>query len=329
MLEYVNSLNQKRGISRRYVVCFAVSCFFHLCAVLALYLFPQLLAGGYLQEFRGFHWGTSSIDEEMEQWRMVAILESPDRMNMPSLETLRELLGRGNKEEGLGTPAPPIEVRFGPPEALETDKPPLPQIPPKIEDPEVIIPDDRGPGVDDETKPDTGSSDETPQPEPSDPGTGSDVFAAKPDATPVVDVAANAVPGKIPEGFQPPAPPPQTPAKTDAAKPTLADESEDRSKAGLFDTAGFPMGDYKEIIEAIVRSRWSRPSNIIGSQRKATIVFYIDRNGRVSGLRVEASSGNASLDRAAQSAIWGAPFPPLPNGFPKEQVGVRLIMIDD
>ena len=323
MLEYVNSLNRKSGISRRYVVCFAVSCFFHFCVILTLYLFPQLLAGGYLHQFRGFRWGTSSIDEDMEQWRMVAILESTDRMNMPSLETLREFLGRGDREEGLGTP--PIEVRFGPPEALETDKPPLPQIPPKIDDPEVIIPEYGGPGVDDETKPDTGSSDETPQPDPSDPGTGRDDFAAKPDAPPVVDVAANTVPLKIPEDI----PPPQSPVKPNAAKPSAANESASRSGAGLFDTAGFPMGDYKEVIEALVRSRWSRPSNIIGSQRKAVIVFYIDRNGHVSGLYTEVSSGNDSLDRAAMSAIWGAPFPPLPKGFPREQVGVRLIMVDD
>ena len=325
MLEYVNSLNQKRGVSRRYVFCFAVSCFFHFCLVLALYLFPQLLAGGYLHQFRGFRWGTSVTDDDMEQWRMVAILESPARMNMPSPETLREILGRGNREEGAGTP--PVEVRFGPPEALETDKPPLPQIPPKIEAPEVVIPDDRGPGVDDETKPDAGSSDESSELEPAEPGTGRDVLAAKPETPPVVEVADAAVPGKIPEGIQPPVPPPQPAAKSNAVKPVVEEEPVGNSGVAFFDNAGFPMGEYRDIISERIRAKWLIPSNLKNSFGRTAVVFYIDRNGRVDDLRVEVRSGNDSLDKAALSAVLGAvPFPSLPKGFPRDRVGVRIFL---
>ena len=327
MLDYVNSLNQKRGVSRLTVVCLAISCFLHFCGILTLYLFPQLLAGGYLHQFRGFRWGTAATDDDREQWRMVAILEPPGRMNMPSPETLRKSLGLGDKEEGAGSP--PIEVRFGPPEALETDKPPLPQVPPKIEEPEIVIPDDRGPGVDDKTKPDTGSSGESPKTQPVDPGTGSDVLAAKPETAPEVKVAVETVPRKIPETIQPPAPPPA--AKSDTARPAAAkpaaDEAGRSSGIGLFDTEGFPMGEYRDVISERIRSKWFIPSNLKNSFGRTAVVFYIDRNGRVIDLRVEVSSGNKSLDNAALGAVWeAAPLPPLPKGFPRERVGVRMFL---
>ena len=324
MLDYVNTLYQKHGVSQHTIVALAASCFLHFCLVMTVLLFPGLLAGGYYHEFRGFFWGTAVSDDDMDRWRMVAILEPPSRMNMPSIETLRKSLGLGDRDEGAGSP--PIELSFGLPEALEMDKPPLPQIPPIIEEPEIVIPDDRGPGIDDSTNPDTGTFGELPETEPAEPGAGSDLLAAKPDAS-SNEVAFDAIPRKIPLGIQPPEPPAAT--KPAVAKPAVANGSASGSGVVLLDTAGFPMGEYRDIIEALVRSRWSRPSNVKGSQRRATIVFYIDRNGRVDGLHVEVSSGNQSLDSAALSAIWGAPFPPLPKDFPRENVGVRLVMIDD
>ena len=327
MLEYVNSLNKKQGISRRYVVCLMVSCFFHFCVVLALYLFPQLLAGGYLHQFRGFRWGTAVNDDDMELWRTVMILEPPDRMNMPSLETLREILGRGDKEKGAGSP--PIEVSFSPPDAPITDKPPLPQVPPKIEEPEIVIPDNRLRGDEAGTKPDGRNSVESQKTEPADPGTGRDVFAAKPDATPKLEIAADTVPRKIPESIQPPAPPPPQPpaARTDAARKDAEDKTGRASGSEFFDTGGFPMGDYRDTINTRVRSKWLIPSNLKNSFGRTGVVFYINKNGRVDGLRLDASSGNQSLDMAALSAVMGAaPFPPLPKGFPGERVGVRMFL---
>jgi len=325
MLDYVNSLNQKRSISRLNIVSMAISCFLHFCLILALYMFPQLLTGGYWHQFQGFRWGTGITDIDMEEWRMVTILERPDRMNMPSLETLRSL-GLGAREEGAG--APPIEIRFGPPEALETDKLPLPQVPPEIEEPEIVIPDFRGPGEDDTTKPDTGSSTESPNTEPAEPGTGRDILAAKPETAPEVEVVADVVPRTIPDSIAPPAPPsPPSAAKPETAKPTVADEAVDSSGVGFFDTGGFPMGEYRDIISLRVRAKWLIPSNLRDTFGRTAVVFYIDRNGRVTDLRVEATSGNRSLDTAALGAVMSAvPFPPLPKGFPRERVGVRIFL---
>ena len=327
MLDYAKSLNQKHDVSRLTIVCLVISCVLHFCIILALYMFPQLLAGGYLHQFRGFRWGTVGTYEDMEQWRMVAILESPDRMNMPSLETLRSF-GLGERDEGSGSP--PIEISFNQPDALETDKPPLPQIPPKINDPEVVIPVDRGPGVGDETKTDTGRSGESSETEQAEPGAGRDTLAAKPDAASTTEVSAEGVPREIPSGIQPPAPPPA--AKTDTAKPDtaktdVADGSVGSSGVGFFDTEGFPMGEYRDIISALIKSKWFIPSNLKNSFGRTAVVFYIDRNGRVIDLRVETSSGNQSLDNAALSAVFNAaPFPPLPKGFPRERVGVRMYL---
>jgi len=324
MLDYVNSLNQKRSVPRLKITCLVISCFLHFCLVLTLYLFPHLLAGGYLHQFRGFRWGTAVItDEDMEQWRMVALLEPPDRMNMPSPETLREILGRGNREEGAG--APPVELRFGHPEALVTDKPVLPMIPPESEEPEIVIPNNRKPG-DDETNSDAENSGESSITEPVEPGIGRDILAAKSKSIPEFEVAVNTVPQKIPETIQP-FTPPLSAAKPDVTEPSASNETVSSSGVGFFDTDGFPMGEYRDIISELVKLKWLIPSNLKNTFGKTAVVFYIDRNGRIIDLRVEASSGNRSLDNAALGAVFSAnPLPPLPKGFPRERVGVRLFL---
>ena len=324
MLDYVNTLNQKRGVSRLTLACLAASCFLHFCLALTLYLFPQMLAGGYLHKFRGLRWGTAVTDEDMQEWRMVAILDRPERMNMPSPETLRSL-GLGKRDEGEGSP--PVVISFGLPEALETDNLPLPQIPPRIEEPEVVIPNDRGPGDQDAAKPDAESSGESRETEPAEPGTGKDALAAKPEAAPPVEIAADMVPLKIPDTISPPAPNQPPAVKPDAAKPDGANKTARGSGAELFDTQGFPMGEYKDIVVGLVNSKWLIPSQLRKTFGRTAVVFYIDVNGRVTDLRVETSSGNKSLDNAALSAVWTAvPFPPLPKGFPRERVGVRLFL---
>jgi len=327
MLDFVNNLNQKQGNPRRTAMSLAASILIHFCVFMLFSLFPELLAGGYHRQFLGVRWGAAPVsDNDMELWRMVTILEPPERMKMPSTETLRRSLGLGDREEGEG--APPLELRFGPPEALVTDNLPLPQIPPIIEEPEIVIPDNRMAGVGDGTRPDTGGVGELPEAKPAEPGTGRELLAAKPESSAKVDVAFESVPSKIPETLQPPAPPLYV--QPPAAKPTVADGANGSSGIGLFDTDGFPMGEYRDIIHVRVRSNWFIPSHLRDILGRTTVVFYIDREGRVSGLQRESSSGSDSLDIAALSAVMdAAPFPPLPKGFPRERVGVRMSLIVD
>ena len=64
-----------------------------------------------------------------------------------------------------------------------------------------------------------------------------------------------------------------------------------------------------------------------GSGVKATIFFRIGRDGKMTDLQVEQSSGYNSFDLAALRAVQNAaPFPPLPRAYKHEDLGVHLIV---
>jgi len=143
-------------------------------------------------------------------------------------------------------------------------------------------------------------------------------------------------PKKIPEAISPPERPPQTAlAKTPEVPPAANSTSqifEDQEKAlrsegsGLFDTKGFPLGDYASAIIERVKGHWLIPSNLRNSKGRTTVIFYIAKNGNYTDARIVASSGSNSLDLAALNAIIGSnPFPPLPTGFPGNQVGAKFV----
>jgi TonB family protein len=65
----------------------------------------------------------------------------------------------------------------------------------------------------------------------------------------------------------------------------------------------------------------------MGSGVKAVISFTISRDGSMSELRVEQSSGYNSFDLAALRAVQNAaPFPPLPRAYKHDDLGVHLIV---
>jgi TonB family protein len=94
----------------------------------------------------------------------------------------------------------------------------------------------------------------------------------------------------------------------------------------LFDTRGFNLDEYARLVKERCEEHWLIPSNLRTFQGSVTIVFYITKEGQVTGAKREVSSGNDSLDISALSAVWESnPFPPLPRGFPAERVGARLV----
>ena len=84
----------------------------------------------------------------------------------------------------------------------------------------------------------------------------------------------------------------------------------------------FPFAWYLSRVQAKVTERWVGKA-LPGQQPVA--VFEISREGQVSRVAIEKSSGNSYYDQAALRAITEAnPFPPLPAEFPGQTLRVHL-----
>lgn len=89
-----------------------------------------------------------------------------------------------------------------------------------------------------------------------------------------------------------------------------------------FDT-DFEYAYYVQQMLGRIQQRWQRTA--VSSEAVVIVQFTILRDGSVRDVNVEQSSGAGILDRAAMRAVMLAdPMPPLPNSFPRDQVGVHL-----
>jgi outer membrane biosynthesis protein TonB len=307
MLDYAVTQNQKHVPSRFRIICLTVSCLAHFLFFFLLVEFPQLLEAGYYNQFHGVQRNVE--EEDAKNWRTVAILENPKRMEMPSAETLKKILNPEKKGSG----APPIRINLGNLAAALAKLPPLPA--------------KETPSVQAEAKPSPQPANQgnAPQDSSGDKGAGSAASAQKPE--PKVEIATNVAPSKIPDSIKPP--PPVAPSAESNNK-TTADtvKVSQASGIGLFDTKGFPLEEYKDFIVDRVKANWFIPSNVKGSQRQTTFTFRINKEGKCYELHIASSSGNASLDFNGLNAISKSdPFPPLPKGFPGNSIGVKLILL--
>jgi colicin import membrane protein len=127
---------------------------------------------------------------------------------------------------------------------------------------------------------------------------------------------------------------PPTPAErptTDVARvvpppPPLPLGRRDGSPQGsgpmTLNVSDFPFAWYLSRVQAKVTEKWLGKA-LPGQQPVA--VFDISREGQVSRLAIEKSSGNSYYDQAALRAITEAnPFPPLPAEFPGQTLRVHL-----
>ncbi|HKM86656.1 MAG TPA: TonB family protein [Terriglobales bacterium] len=98
----------------------------------------------------------------------------------------------------------------------------------------------------------------------------------------------------------------------------------------LTDTMGVDFGPYLKGIVPIVKQNWYylMPPSVyppILKQGKVSIEFVVLKDGTVSGMKVDTSSGNVPLDRAAWGSITAStPFHVLPTEFPGERLGLRF-----
>ncbi|HXI11551.1 MAG TPA: TonB family protein [Thermoanaerobaculia bacterium] len=85
----------------------------------------------------------------------------------------------------------------------------------------------------------------------------------------------------------------------------------------------FPFTPYIERMVALVGTRWFRPQG--KSDLLATVYFSINRNGTITDIKLEKSSGDEVFDLAARRAvIESSPLPPLPFGYSDKFLGVHL-----
>ena len=123
-----------------------------------------------------------------------------------------------------------------------------------------------------------------------------------------------------------PAPPPATPARRELAAapppPGRPSGSALGSGAVTLNVSDFPFAWYLSAIHRKVTEQWSARAL---EGRQPVAVFEIGRNGQVTKLSIEKSSGNPYYDQAALRAITGAnPFPPLPEEFKEPFLRVHL-----
>jgi TonB family protein len=113
----------------------------------------------------------------------------------------------------------------------------------------------------------------------------------------------------------PPPPPPPAPLGRRDGSPQGAGTM-------TLNATDFPFAWYLSRIQAKVTEKWAGKA-LPGQQPVA--VFEISRDGQVSRLAIEKSSGNSYYDQAALRAISEAnPFPPLPAEFPGTTLRVHL-----
>jgi periplasmic protein TonB len=134
----------------------------------------------------------------------------------------------------------------------------------------------------------------------------------------------------------PPRPTPPKPAEA-TPKPVEREPAPTRGRDPRPSTAGgenlrvqqegeeFPYQDYLDnIVRQLHRMfRWNGPANL-----EAEVVFYIQRDGTVGGLRLVRRSGNFDFDLAAHEAVdrsgrTGA-FGPLPDGWQPDRLWISF-----
>ncbi|HEY7700296.1 MAG TPA: energy transducer TonB [Vicinamibacteria bacterium] len=85
----------------------------------------------------------------------------------------------------------------------------------------------------------------------------------------------------------------------------------------------FEYAYYVQQMLTKIHQRWQRTA--VRGTAVVIVRFTIARDGRVLDAEVETPSGVSILDRSALRAVMLAdPLPPLPNSYPKDQVGVHL-----
>jgi TonB family protein len=117
-------------------------------------------------------------------------------------------------------------------------------------------------------------------------------------------------------------------SKTDATKVTKSKSKENGSGvAGMQTDSVFPFPEYLLKIRDLIQEKWNPPA---GGNYKTIVYFKIGRNGKILRVQVERQTNNMAFDKSAWDAVQGNdPFPPLPEGYKNESLGVHFEFINE
>ncbi len=164
-----------------------------------------------------------------------------------------------------------------------------------------------------------------------------------PKPKPIESSSPSTKPPSVPETKPTPSPEQQTPVGSGSAsllggtyRKTLSEDSgssffnpqanasqQARNSSGVDARQDLNLGPYFAEIRRRVKRNWkpSAPYN----NRHTVLVFSIQRNGQITGLRIRRSSGSEKIDRESLEAVQkSAPFAALPANFPNEQLDVEF-----
>ncbi|HEX5132206.1 MAG TPA: energy transducer TonB [Candidatus Krumholzibacteria bacterium] len=94
-----------------------------------------------------------------------------------------------------------------------------------------------------------------------------------------------------------------------------------------FDSGDFPFAHYIGRMRQKIAATWRPP---VGSpeEKGCRVYFRVHRNGSVSNVSVEESSGVFLFDQSCQRAVFeAAPLPPLPREYDEEYLGVHFSFV--
>ncbi|MEW5982451.1 MAG: energy transducer TonB [Acidobacteriota bacterium] len=166
---------------------------------------------------------------------------------------------------------------------------------------------------------------ETPRPEPVRPP------APKPPAMTLP--AKTTRPARTPPKAAPKSAPRPAPAPAKPAAESGASLNRGTGFGGLSTGGGGGTGSYLEVenfccpdyvvtMLQLIQRNWNSRQEVAG---RALVMFRIRRDGRITDIELERSSGYAALDLTAQRALFLTQrLPPLPSAFPNDELTVHL-----
>jgi len=107
---------------------------------------------------------------------------------------------------------------------------------------------------------------------------------------------------------------------------TSGTQSTQSPVSGIAVDAEFDYPEYLIDMRNKIERSWKPPT--VKTSLKTRVYFKLDKNGRILRTYIESRTGNMTFDMAAMNAVTkSAPFPPLPDEFPGENIGIHMDFI--